>query len=119
MDNDYILEYVERDKDDLDFYPVDFVVRDAHDEPLAWVWGSKEGGVEVECSHKPRFTDEDERGWCPICGATCDWHYESVDEDGQLLKERVISEWYVSDKDLAKEDTVISKTLEEQYGITY
>ena len=35
------------------------------------------------CDHAYwEHNDIDERGYCPDCGATCDWHYEK-DFDGE------------------------------------
>ena len=73
--------------------PIDFEIRDDHDELYATVWGSNPlNDVDIDCDHcEPIYDDDETVGECPICGATCDWHYEN---DGEGHKERVPHEWY-------------------------
>lgn len=86
-----------------DRLPVDFSIDDGCDN-VAWAWGDADD-YEVECDHAVvDYGDDDERGECLVCGATCDWHYEKDvvneghDEDGNYYcqegEERVPHEWH-------------------------
>lgn len=47
------------------------------------------------CEHEDiEWGDDDERGECQACGATCDWHYERVFPYGKEEWERVPHEWH-------------------------
>ena len=65
--------------DDEDREPIDFTIADDEDN-VAWVWGSEPfKDVEVECTHPAQcvvFDDDEPTGYCELCGATCDAHYE-------------------------------------------
>lgn len=93
-----------------DYEPIDFSIDDGVDN-VAWVWGSNPSSdVQIECNHPDElieFGDDDERGVCPICGATCDWGWvnDVVDEgheDGMYYaytgNTRVISQWHTPEK---------------------
>ena len=77
---------------------IDFSIADKNDN-VAWVWGSGEEitvndkfclDYEVECDHSFVEYDDDEIvGYCPICGSTCDWHWEN---DGEYMS-RVPHSW--------------------------
>lgn len=52
-----------------------------------------------ECQHMHvTYGDDDERGVCDWCGATCDWHYEksfcSVEDHNWWEEDRVPDKWY-------------------------
>ena len=103
---------------------IDFSVYDSDtDDNVAWVWGggdtvavdNKEYNYdyEVECDHKIEWGDDDERGYCVVCGKECDWHYENQvvnegkDSDGnyycQTDKVRVPHEWHEGDGGIIKQ----------------
>ena len=103
---------------------IDFSVYDSDtDDNVAWVWGggdtvavdNKEYNYdyEVECDHKIEWGDDDERGYCVVCGKECDWHYENEvvneghDEDGrytcQTVNVRVPHEWHEGDGGIIKQ----------------
>ena len=96
-----------RESDDPDRQPVDFTVEDRHDN-VAWVWGNNpQDDVQCECTHPTdhgciEFGDDDEQGTCILCGAKCDWHYETdegnVEEYYWKGKSRCVDEWYYSKK---------------------
>ena len=60
------------------------------------------------CTHPEEsieFGEDDERGECKLCGATCDWHWENDVYDGgdqgdgngyeiYKTRERVVDYWY-------------------------
>lgn len=81
--------------DDPDREVIDFSIDDGKDN-VAWVWGSEPfNDIQIECNHpEVEYGDDDERGECKICGATCDWHWEESADDGRLTKERVPHDWY-------------------------
>ena len=100
------------DRDDPDDYePIDFSIDDGADN-VAWVWGSEPfSDFQVECNHPEEcieWGDDDERGECLLCGATCDWYWETdvVDEghneDGTYYattgEVREITDWHNRDK---------------------
>lgn len=93
--------------------PIDFDVRDTEtDERYATVWGSNPtNDIQCDCEHPEHlveFGDDDERGECLLCGATCDWGWkkEIVDEGydcngeyyGTLAEVREIGQWHEADK---------------------
>ena len=78
---------------DADREPIDFTIRDGRNDVIASVWGSNPfNDVDIDCEHGfVEYGDDiDEQGECPICGAVCDWHYET---DG-VIRYRVSHEWY-------------------------
>lgn len=91
------------ESDDPDRKAIDFNIADKVDN-VAWVWGNNPfNDVQCECTHPSdhgcvEFGDDDERGECLLCGATCDWHWE--DDSGDVEdyhwdgKSRCIDEWY-------------------------
>ena len=99
----YNVDYSERSKDDPDYLPIDFTLRDDQDEPVAFVYGSAPDNVMIECEHEVEWGDEEEVGVCPICGADCLWHYETEWEDtghdangdctGYEIRTRKIDTW--------------------------
>ena len=103
---------------------IDFSVYDSNrGDNVAWAWGSgdviavdnKEYNYdyEVECDHEIEWGDDDERGYCVICGKECDWHYENEvvnegkDEDGnyycQTARTRTIDGWHEGDGGIIKQ----------------
>ena len=71
--------------------PIDFEIRDIKtDELYATVWGSEPWrDVQIDCEHPSGFVeyeDDETVGECPICGATCDWHW-SPDGEGHSYHE--------------------------------
>lgn len=85
---DLHVEYSEAD----DREPIDFEIRDDRGELYATVWGSHPtDDVQIDCEHDLVEYDDDETvGECPICGATCDWHYE---DDGEGHQIKVPHDW--------------------------
>lgn len=77
--------------------PIDFEIRDDHDELYATVWGSEPwNDVQIDCCHDYVEYDDDETvGECPICGATCNWHYE---DDGEGHRTKVPYDWLTGGK---------------------
>ena len=78
--------------------PIDFEIRtDGRGELCATVWGSHPtDDIQIDCEHDFWECDDDETvGTCPICGATCDWHWG---DDGEGHRRRVAHEWYKPDK---------------------
>lgn len=92
-----------RESDNSEREPIDFTIEDKEDN-VVWVHGGSLDDVDYECSHptEPVWDGED-YGVCPVCGETCDWHWEKqvVDEghdaDGDYFcKEaevRVVDYW--------------------------
>lgn len=92
--------------------PIDYNIRDKiTDERYATVWGSDPlNDIQWDCEHPDELAemeDIDEQGVCPICGATCDWHWvKDVDEgrdcDGNYtareIQVREVLEWHEADK---------------------
>lgn len=114
---------------------IDFSIDDG-DDNIAWAWGDGEIVVvdnqeytpdyEVECDHAiVEYGDDDERGECIVCGATCDWHYEKEvvneghDEDGnyycQTGEERVPHEWHRGDGGIIRK--YINEQLERRNNV--
>lgn len=77
--------------------PIDFEIRNDQDELFATVWGSHPtDDIQIDCDHDLVEYDDDETvGTCPICGATCFWHWEA---DGEGGRRRVAHEWNKPDK---------------------
>ena len=71
--------------------PIDFEIRDENGELCATVWGSDpRNDVQVDCNHSiVEYDDDDQRGVCKLCGATCDWHWEKevIDNYPDSIKE--------------------------------
>lgn len=68
-----------RESDNPERQLIDFDISDGEDN-IAWVWGQDVDSVEWECTHPEEcveYSDEDERGECLLCGATCSAHYEA------------------------------------------
>ena len=103
---------------------IDLVVYSSEQgDNVAWAWGggdtvavdNKEYNYdyEVECDHEIEWGDDDERGYCVICGKECDWHYENQvvnegkDEDGnyycQTTRIRTIDGWHEGDGGIIKQ----------------
>lgn len=87
------VEYSEAD----DREPIDFEIRDDHDELYATVWGSNpRDDVQIDCEHDfVEYEDDETQGECAICGAVCDWHYE---DDGDGHEVRVPHDWHMPKK---------------------
>lgn len=77
--------------------PIDFEIRDKQGDLYATVWGSHPtDDVQIDCFHDiVEYEDDETVGECPICGSTCDWHYE---DDGEGNQERVPHEWSNDEK---------------------
>ena len=78
--------------DSPDASPIDLSIADEEDN-VAWIWGSAHD-LEWECNHPSEFIeyDDDETvGECALCGATCQWHKEAIDDEGHIG--RVPHEW--------------------------
>lgn len=74
--------------------PIDFEIRDGDDELYATVWGSNPfNDVQIDCEHIAIFDDDEHVGECPICGATCTWHWVESADDGYTIKEQVPDQW--------------------------
>lgn len=75
--------------------PIDFSVKDGAGETCCDVWGSNPfNDVQVECNHPTvEFDDDETVGECPICGATCSWHWQTSGDDGYTITERVVDSW--------------------------
>ena len=71
--------------------PIDFEIRDGDGELYATVWGGDPwNDVQVDCNHNiVEYDDDDQRGVCKLCGATCDWHWEKevIDNYPDSIKE--------------------------------
>lgn len=92
---EYDLHVEHSEADDRE--PIDFEIRDDRGDLYATVWGSHPtDDVQIDCSHDFVEYDDDETvGECPICGATCDWHYE---DDGEGHRVRTPHDWHTSEK---------------------
>ena len=76
--------------------PIDFEIRDSHNEIYATVWGSNPfDDVQIDCGHVVEYDDDETVGECALCGATCDWHYE---DDGEGHKDRAPHDWHSPEK---------------------
>lgn len=86
---------------------IDFSVYDSGlDDSVAWVRGEKDD-YEVKCNHKIEWGDDNERGYCAICGKECDWHYEKDEGDVENYhwntQERIPDRWYEGDGGIIKQ----------------
>ena len=81
----------------IDREPIDFEIRDKDGKLYATVWGSNPfNDVQTDCNHDFVEYDDDETvGECPICGATCNWHWQVSADDGYMIKERIPHEWEI------------------------
>lgn len=103
---DYELRVEHSEAEDRE--PIDFDIRDAKlDERYATVWGSNPtNDIQCDCEHPEHLVeypdDNLERGYCTLCGATCDWHWEKeVGNVGDSYWEgeiRVPTEWHGDNK---------------------
>lgn len=63
-----------------DSKPIDIVAYDDEDDVVASMYGdSPTDSIQVECTHPSQcveFDDDEPVGWCALCGASCDCHYE-------------------------------------------
>ena len=84
-----------RESDAPDRLAIDFTIYDGEDN-VAWVWGKDEDDLEWECNHPYVEYDDDESvGECPLCGATCDWHWENIyGYNSGKYKERTPHDWH-------------------------
>ena len=75
--------------------PIDFEIRDDRDNLCATIWGSNPStDVQIDCEHLVvEFDDDETVGECPICGATCTWHWHVSADDGYETKDRVPDNW--------------------------
>ena len=92
--------------------PIDFEIRDDHGDLCATVWGSEPfNDIQIDCEHPvTEFEDDETVGECPICGATCTWHYEPYADDGYMAQDQVIDQW-----DYPKKiGGIVGKYLEEE-----
>lgn len=84
---------------DEDREPIDLMLLDANnDETYATLFGSEPfNDYDWTCdhpSHLIEYDDDETVGTCPICGATCDWHW-AKDFDGDTnITYREPHEWY-------------------------
>lgn len=86
-------------KDDPNREPIDFTIADSYGNNVCWVWGKTPEDTEVDCNHPyVEYGDDDERGECKICGATCDWHWEESADDGYTIQEHMPHAWYIPDR---------------------
>lgn len=83
--------------DGQDAQQIDFSIADSEDN-VAWVWGDL-SDVDWECNHPYELIewgDDDERGECKLCGATCAWSWvpDGVEPTtGKLMKSREPYDW--------------------------
>ena len=80
--------------------PIDFEIRDDEDGLVATVWGSEPwNDVQTDCEHYcAEFDDDEHVGECPLCGATCTWHWHESADDGYTVKEQVPDQWEKPEK---------------------
>lgn len=90
---EYDLHIEHSEADDRE--PIDFEIRDKQGDLYATVWGSHSTqDIQIECEHPAvEFDDNETVGECPICGATCTWHWHESADDGYTIKERVPDQW--------------------------
>ena len=83
-----------------DHEPIDFEIRDDYDNLVATVWGKDPcSDIDIDCEHYgAEFDDDESVGECPICGATCTWHWHISADDGYTIKEQVPDQWDRPDK---------------------
>ena len=89
---EYDLHIVESEKGDR--YPVDFEIRDNYNTFCAEVWGEDAEDMQIVCEHPTvEFDDDETVGECPVCGATCTWHWDVSADDGYVVKDRIVDSW--------------------------
>lgn len=99
--------HIEESKDE-DRKAIDFSITDGYKS--CWVWGNKPNDLEVDCEHPiVEFDDDETVGECPVCGATCDWHYESYNDDGYTVSDRIPHQWH-NNKEIGG---LVSKIIED------
>lgn len=105
-------EYKVRESDNPDRQPIDFSIDDGKDN-VCWVWGATPQDVEWECDHPTvEFDDDETVGECVLCGATCDWHWNTYGDAGYTQKEQVPHEWHKPEK----VGGLVKEYLKETYG---
>lgn len=105
-------EYKVRESDNPDREPIDFMVEDGG-ENVAWVWGKTPQDIGWECDHPTvEFDDDETVGECVLCGATCDWHWNTYADAGYTQKEQVPYDWHKPEK----VEGLIKEYLNETYG---
>ena len=69
-------------------------------ETYANIWIDNLGNeIETECDHAfVEYGDDETVGECPICGATCDWHWQESADDGYTIKEQIPHDWHKPEK---------------------
>lgn len=73
----YKIEYNEPSE-----FAIDFTIKDDDNRDVCDVYGNDKQDLNIECLHDDiEFGDDDECGVCPMCGATCMWHWETDLED--------------------------------------
>lgn len=89
---EYDLHIVESEKEDR--CPVDFEIRDEYNTFCAEVWGEDTEDMQIVCEHPTvEFDDDETVGECPVCGATCTWHWDISADDGYVVKDRMVDSW--------------------------
>ena len=89
---EYDLHIVQSDKSDR--CKVDFEIRDDYNTFCAEVWGDDASDMQIVCEHPAvEFDDDETVGECPICGATCNWHWDISADDGYVVKDRMVDYW--------------------------
>ena len=89
---EYDLHIVESEKEDRS--PVDFEIRDDYNTFCAEVWGEDAEDMQIVCEHPTvEFEDDETVGECPVCGATCTWHWDISADDGYVVKDRMVDSW--------------------------
>lgn len=83
-----------RENDSPNREKIDFFIEDG-DGHECLVWGDTPEDVDWDCDHpvEPDYDDDETVGECPICGATCEWHWETNYDDGYAAKDRVVHSW--------------------------
>lgn len=75
--------------------------KDEDEDDIAAVWGDVDN-PDWDCAHPSDFIEyssDDEQGVCPICGATCEWHWAKaiLDDYPDSIREvevRKVDEWH-------------------------
>ena len=89
---EYDLHIVQSDKEDR--MKIDFRIVDVHGTFCAEISGDNPDDVEIDCEHPVvEFDDDETVGECPICGATCTWHWSVSADDGYMIKEQIVDTW--------------------------
>lgn len=94
---EYDLHIVESEKEDR--CPVDFEIRDNYNTFCAEVWGDDASDIQIVCEHPTvEFDDDETVGECPVCGATCTWHWDISADDWYVVKDRMVDSWERPDR---------------------